>query len=121
VLRIRLSVMSWTDAIETAHQFLPRRWKRHVGACLVVAAPLFPTPVSEAIKWYANEKARELLSQLQPLLSTPRDFRLPANLSGRLAAGRRKPGCRDAGLPQLGCARFSTPARTSDTGSRVAE
>jgi hypothetical protein len=69
--------MSWTDAVEAAHQILPRRWKRRAGAFVVVAMLLFPTPVSEAIKWYANEKARELLSQLQPLLSTPAGARTP--------------------------------------------
>lgn len=60
--------MQWIDTLEQCAEVIPRRWKRHVSIALVVGFLVFPTQVQKAVIWYGQEKARQIMEGVMPLL-----------------------------------------------------
>ena len=50
------------DLIDAATGLAPRKWKRYAATALVAAFLLVPNRAADALAWYANEKAEQIVN-----------------------------------------------------------
>lgn len=60
------------------NEALPRRWKRKVGIVVLVAFTLFPSQARDAVIWYGQERGKQIVERLIPLV-TPTDVTTPSS------------------------------------------
>ncbi len=49
------------DLIDAATELAPRKWKRYAAITFIAAFLLVPNKAADALTWYANEKAHEIV------------------------------------------------------------